>query len=97
MNFPNRDWKLPLPPSYFDEEGREPDPLPTPPAAPRALQVVRTPAELTNPTPSMRPRPLELVEPETAVSQRAALFRWAVLLALTVANTLFTLAQLYRH
>lgn len=96
-NYRNRDWKLPLPPSYF---GDLPAPLPTPPAGPRALQVVRTPTSptaLTNPTPTPPPRALELAAPSVAVEQRAALFRWTVLMILTVLNTFFTLAVLARR
>jgi hypothetical protein len=89
MNYPNRDWKLPLPSSLFEDASDEPAPLPTPPANPRALQVVHTPTELTNPPPPS-PLSLELAE-SPAAARRGELFRWVVLVTLTIANMLLTL------
>jgi hypothetical protein len=95
MNHPNRDWKLPLPSLFFEEGSREPEPLPTPPEAPRAFQVVRTPTELTNPPPASHAP--ELAAPAAAVTRRADLFRWVVLVALLVTNMLVTLSALARR
>jgi hypothetical protein len=88
VNHPNRDWKLPLPSSVFDDPEDGPAPLPTPPAAPHAIQATDTPAELTNPT--LRPFALPQ-EPPPACPRRGELLRWWVLAGLVVLNILATL------
>jgi hypothetical protein len=88
MNHPNRDWKLPLPSSFFEERSGGPAPLPTPPAAPHAIQATDTPVELTNPT--LRPFAVPQ-EPPKALERRGERLRWWVLVGLVLVNILATL------